>query len=70
LYAFYFRRILPRIGSLLSGNSAAYAYLPASVHRFPPPEEMLALMESSGFSEVSWKPYSFGIAGLYRGMKP
>src|SRR5579883_2566871 len=70
LYAFYFRRILPRIGSLLSGNSAAYAYLPASVHRFPPPEEMLALMQGSGFSEVSWKPYSFGIAGLYRGMKP
>jgi demethylmenaquinone methyltransferase/2-methoxy-6-polyprenyl-1,4-benzoquinol methylase len=69
LYAFYFRRILPAIGARLSGMGSAYAYLPASVERFPPPQEMLALMRTVGFAQVSWTPYSFGIAGLYRGIK-
>jgi demethylmenaquinone methyltransferase/2-methoxy-6-polyprenyl-1,4-benzoquinol methylase len=69
LYAFYFRRILPAIGARLSGMGSAYAYLPASVERFPPPSEMLDLMRKVGFSQVSWTPYSFGIAGLYRGVK-
>lgn len=69
LYAFYFRHILPAIGARLSGIGSAYAYLPASVERFPQPNEMLALMRSVGFSKVSWTPYNFGIAGLYRGVK-
>jgi demethylmenaquinone methyltransferase / 2-methoxy-6-polyprenyl-1,4-benzoquinol methylase len=69
LYAFYFRHILPTIGARLSGMGSAYAYLPASVHRFPPPQEMLAMMRSVGYTDVSWTPYSFGIAGLYRGVK-
>jgi demethylmenaquinone methyltransferase/2-methoxy-6-polyprenyl-1,4-benzoquinol methylase len=69
LYGFYFRKVLPRIGSLISGVSGPYAYLPASVHRFPSPPEMLERMRSVGFREVSWTPYSFGIAGLYRGKK-
>ena len=69
LYAFYFRRILPAIGARLSGIGSAYNYLPTSVHRFPPPPEMIALMQKAGFTEVSWTPYSFGIAGLYRGVK-
>ena len=64
LYAFYFRRILPAIGARLSGMGSAYAYLPASVERFPPPNEMLDLMRAAGFSQVLWTPYSFGIAGL------
>jgi demethylmenaquinone methyltransferase/2-methoxy-6-polyprenyl-1,4-benzoquinol methylase len=70
LYAFYFRHILPMVGSRISGVSGAYAYLPTSVHRFPPPAEMLALMRETGFSETIWTPYSLGIAGLYRGVKP
>jgi demethylmenaquinone methyltransferase / 2-methoxy-6-polyprenyl-1,4-benzoquinol methylase len=69
LYAFYFRRVLPAIGSRISGTSGPYAYLPSSVHRFPPPNEMLAQMRDVGFREVSWQPYSLGIAGLYRGVK-
>jgi demethylmenaquinone methyltransferase/2-methoxy-6-polyprenyl-1,4-benzoquinol methylase len=70
LYAFYFKKILPSIGSRLSGVRGPYAYLPASVHRFPPPDEMLEQMREVGFRDVSWQPYSFGIAGLYQGMKP
>jgi len=69
LYAFYFRRILPAIGARISGTGSAYSYLPASVHRFPPPPQMLALMQKAGFTNVSWTPYTFGIAGLYRGVK-
>lgn len=68
-YAFYFRRILPAIGARLSGTGSAYNYLPTSVHRFPPPPEMVAMIQSSRFTDVSWTPYSFGIAGLYRGVK-
>jgi demethylmenaquinone methyltransferase/2-methoxy-6-polyprenyl-1,4-benzoquinol methylase len=70
LYAFYFRRILPRIGRLLSGAGSAYAYLPASVGRFPAPREMLATLESIGFRDVRWTPFTFGIAGLYTARKP
>ncbi len=69
LYAYYFRRVLPTIGGLISGASGAYRYLPSSVQRFPAPAEMLESMRSVGFEQVSWTPYSFGIAGLYRGVK-
>jgi demethylmenaquinone methyltransferase/2-methoxy-6-polyprenyl-1,4-benzoquinol methylase len=69
LYAFYFRRVLPAIGSHLSAMGSAYAYLPSSVERFPPPPQMMDLMRGAGFAQVSWTPYSFGIAGLYRGVK-
>lgn len=69
VYGFYFRRVLPLVGSRLSGVGGAYKYLPNSVHNFPKPVEMLALMQKSGFGDVSWTPYSLGIAGLYRAVK-
>lgn len=69
VYNFYFRHILPRIGKALSGSSAPYAYLPHSVHRFPKPEEILAMMRFCGFIQATWTPYTFGIAGLYRAVK-
>ena len=69
LYGFYFRRVLPRVGTLVSGVPGAYEYLPASVQRFPAPQQMLSRMQAIGFQDVSWTPYTFGIAGLYRGRK-
>jgi len=69
-YAWYFRRVLPAIGDLISGGRGAYRYLPESVENFPPPEAMLAMMRQAGFVDVSWTPYSFCIAGLWRGVKP
>jgi len=69
LYRIYFKRVLPAIGTLISGVRGHYAYLPASVERFPSPEEMLERMRRAGFREASWTPYTFGIAGLYRGKK-
>ena len=68
-YRIYFKQVLPRIGTLISGVRGPYAYLPASVERFPTPDEMLARMKKAGFVDVTWKPYTFGIAGLYRGKK-
>jgi demethylmenaquinone methyltransferase / 2-methoxy-6-polyprenyl-1,4-benzoquinol methylase len=67
IYDVYFKSVLPRIGRLISGNSGAYSYLPASVERFPPPPEILSRMKAAGFREASWTPYTFGIAGLFRG---
>jgi demethylmenaquinone methyltransferase / 2-methoxy-6-polyprenyl-1,4-benzoquinol methylase len=69
LYNVYFKSVLPRIGRMISGNNGAYSYLPASVERFPSPDEMLRRMRKAGFSAVSWIPYTFGIAGLFRGRK-
>lgn len=68
-YGVYFRRVVPVVGSLISGVRGAYSYLPASVRRFPAAEEMLELMRAAGFREASWTPYTFGIAGLFRGRK-
>ena len=69
LYNLYFKQVLPRIGRWISGNPAAYSYLPASVSRFPGPDEVLRRMQAAGFRDVSWAPYTFGIAGLFRGRR-
>jgi demethylmenaquinone methyltransferase / 2-methoxy-6-polyprenyl-1,4-benzoquinol methylase len=69
LYRIYFKEVLPRLGTMISGVRGPYAYLPTSVERFPAPEEMLERMKRAGFDEASWTPYTFGIAGLYRGRK-
>jgi len=61
--------VLPKIGTVISGVRGPYAYLPASVERFPEPEDMVSQMRASGFTDVTWTPYTFGIAGLYRGKK-
>ncbi|HXZ33996.1 MAG TPA: bifunctional demethylmenaquinone methyltransferase/2-methoxy-6-polyprenyl-1,4-benzoquinol methylase UbiE [Terriglobales bacterium] len=69
VYRIYFRRLLPVLGTLISGVRGPYAYLPTSVEHFPRPQEMLDRMRRAGFRQVSWTPYTFGIAGLYRGQK-
>ena len=45
LYRIYFKQVLPRVGTVISGVRGPYAYLPASVERFPAPEEMLQANE-------------------------
>jgi demethylmenaquinone methyltransferase/2-methoxy-6-polyprenyl-1,4-benzoquinol methylase len=69
LYRIYFKLVLPRVGTMISGVHGPYDYLPNSVGRFPAPQEMLDRMRRAGFREASWTPYTFGIAGLYRGRK-
>jgi len=64
-YAVYFRRVLPAIGRLICGRDGPYNYLPSSVGSFPRPEEMLSMMRAAGYEDCAWRPYTFGIAGLY-----
>mgnify|MGYP001792262325 CR=1 FL=1 len=68
-YRLYFKSVLPAVGTLVSGVKGPYAYLPASVARFPAPDEMLQRILQTGFGDSSWTPYTLGIAGLYRGKK-
>ena len=69
-YAVYFRRVLPTIGRLICGKDGPYSYLPSSVGSFPSPKSMVVLMQSIGYVECAWQPYTFGIAGLYTATKP
>jgi demethylmenaquinone methyltransferase / 2-methoxy-6-polyprenyl-1,4-benzoquinol methylase len=69
LYNLYFKKILPKLGGLISGQSAAYSYLPASVERFPRPARMLQLIRNAGFTNATWTSYTLGTAGLYRATK-
>ena len=69
VYRFYFHTVLPAVGTLISGVRGPYKYLPKSVERFPTPEQMQERMHSAGFHEASWTPYTFGVAGLYRGVR-
>jgi demethylmenaquinone methyltransferase/2-methoxy-6-polyprenyl-1,4-benzoquinol methylase len=65
LYGVYFHRVLPAIGRIIVGTDGPYKYLPASVKRFPAPEELLALLRAANYTHGQWQPYTFGIAGLY-----
>jgi demethylmenaquinone methyltransferase/2-methoxy-6-polyprenyl-1,4-benzoquinol methylase len=67
LYLFYFRRVLPLIGRVVSGHRTAYTYLPRSVANFPVEEALAGKMESAGFSRVSWSSLSFGVAAIHVG---
>jgi len=70
LYRFYFRRVLPFIGQLVSrSRDNAYTYLPASVLEFPDGEALSAKLRGHGLTEVKWHPLTFGIATLYVGTK-
>ena len=68
-YGVYFQRVLPLLGGWISGDGAAYRYLPASVARFPRPPQMLRMMEEAGFVVGEWDGYLLRAAGLYRGVK-
>ena len=66
VYRLYFKHVLPAVGVIISGVKGPYSYLPTSVARFPEPEHVLRIMQKTGFTLASWKPYTFGIAGLFR----
>ncbi len=69
LYCLYFKRVLPWIGGMVSGERAAYRYLPASVLKFPGKEEWMATMRDCGYRNVAHKSFSAGICRLYVGEK-
>jgi demethylmenaquinone methyltransferase/2-methoxy-6-polyprenyl-1,4-benzoquinol methylase len=69
LYRFYFRNVLPRLGALISGNGAAYTYLPNSVGKFPSPEVLKNLFERTGYADVRFERWTGGIVTLHMGRK-
>ncbi|HEX6250093.1 MAG TPA: ubiquinone/menaquinone biosynthesis methyltransferase [Gemmatimonadaceae bacterium] len=69
LYGFYFRRILPLVGGIVSGHPTAYRYLPESVAHFPEGGELAERLRLAGFERVEWRPLTFGIAALHVAQK-
>ena len=68
-YDLYFLHILPKIGGKVSGDKAAYAYLPASVAAFPGKKAFMATMREAGFRAVTHKAFTLGICRMYTGEK-
>ena len=66
-YDLYFLHILPWVGGKVSGNKAAYKYLPASVHNFPAPKEFCRMMEEAGFRSVRFRTFTFGLCRMFTG---
>jgi demethylmenaquinone methyltransferase/2-methoxy-6-polyprenyl-1,4-benzoquinol methylase len=69
IYFFYFRRILPLIGRLISKDQGAYTYLPDTVMKFPEGESFLGILRTAGFTSVRQDRLTFGIATIYTGEK-
>ncbi|BDQ02664.1 bifunctional demethylmenaquinone methyltransferase/2-methoxy-6-polyprenyl-1,4-benzoquinol methylase UbiE [Ignavibacterium sp.] len=61
LYKFYFKKILPAIGGLISGNKSAYTYLPESVEEFDMKVDLIKLLQNSGFRKIEVYNFTFGI---------
>ncbi|ADU66059.1 ubiquinone/menaquinone biosynthesis methyltransferase [Desulfurispirillum indicum S5] len=70
LYHYYFFRLLPFIGGLISGQRDAYTYLPESVSRFPSRDEFCQLMSLSGLRDVYCRNLTFGVACIHIGTVP
>jgi demethylmenaquinone methyltransferase / 2-methoxy-6-polyprenyl-1,4-benzoquinol methylase len=68
-FRFYFFRIVPLIGGLVSGDRKAYAYLPHSTVEFPPPEALARLMEQAGLSNVVYNEYMINTVAIHAGTK-
>jgi demethylmenaquinone methyltransferase/2-methoxy-6-polyprenyl-1,4-benzoquinol methylase len=69
LFRFYFTRVLPRIGGIVSGSRGAYEYLPDSVSRFPDQKALASMIAGTGFRDVSYTNLTGGIAAIHIGSK-
>jgi demethylmenaquinone methyltransferase / 2-methoxy-6-polyprenyl-1,4-benzoquinol methylase len=69
LFRFYFTRVLPRVGGLVSGSRGAYEYLPDSVSRFPDQKRLAELMREEGFEGVEYRNLTGGVAALHTGTR-
>jgi demethylmenaquinone methyltransferase/2-methoxy-6-polyprenyl-1,4-benzoquinol methylase len=71
MYNFYFKQVLPRTATLISGDkTGAYKYLPQSVRTFIDRETMVEMLQRAGFKDVTQHPMTMGICIGYRGFKP
>ena len=65
LYKFYAFKLLPCLGKLLTGNRAAYCYLPASIMNFPKPPQFIPRLQAAGFTSVQARSFTFGVCRMY-----
>lgn len=70
LYSFYLKHMIPFWGGLITGDKEGFVYLSSSINAFPDQPAYAKMLEETGFSEVTWKNYTFGIAAVHTGMKP
>lgn len=70
LILFYLRRVIPLLGRLVAGDSAAYTYLPESTQAFKTPDELAAVMRSVGLEDVSYRVFMFGAMAVHVGTRP
>lgn len=70
LYRLYFHWLVPFFGGLISGDPAAYAYLPRSVKMFPRAPELLNLMTAAGFIRTEFRPLTLGLVAICSGRRP
>ncbi len=69
VFQFYFRRVLPRIGRLISKHTTAYTWLPESTQAFPPPDELARRLEANGFTGVWYHLFLGGVCALHVGTR-
>ncbi len=69
LFSLYFFRIVPLVGSLISGDGQAYAYLPNSTVDFPAPEMLQIKMEQAGLRNVFFVERMLGTVAIHVGTK-
>ncbi len=69
LYDMYSFSVIPRVGEAVTGNREAYTYLPESIRKFPPQEELKSIMEAVGLYRVRYKNLFNGIAAIHSGIK-
>jgi demethylmenaquinone methyltransferase/2-methoxy-6-polyprenyl-1,4-benzoquinol methylase len=69
LYDAYSFRVLPLLGRVVARDEAAYRYLAESIRRFPPQEELAAMLREAGFVRVAWRDLSGGIAAIHSGWR-
>jgi demethylmenaquinone methyltransferase/2-methoxy-6-polyprenyl-1,4-benzoquinol methylase len=68
-YSFYFRRVLPLVGRLISKHTTAYTWLPESTFRFPEPPELARRLEAQGFRDVGFELFMGGVCALHVGTR-
>ena len=70
LFRFYFSKLAPLLGRVVSGHRFAYRYLPDSVERFPGPVELAGELSDAGFEQIRWERHGFGSVAIHSAIAP
>ena len=68
-YRLWFDGLIPLVGKVVPGGEA-YTYLPASVRRFPGPDDLAGVIDGAGFTEIRWRLLAGGIVALHTAGRP